>query len=100
MQSVEQLCALKRACEEKGFFVDLDPVRLVSLEDVVSSNIEKIGYVPERDACAVYVKFKGSGVYRYENVTVQEVTELLNAESKGSYFAKNIKPTKKCTKLS
>ena len=94
-----RLLELKKAIEEKGYTVDLSPIRVVKLYDVVSSNIEKIGHVEKEHACDVYVKFKGSGVYKYEDVDSTELNGLLIAESKGSYFAKVIKPTKKCTKL-
>ena len=95
----EQLIELKKAIEAEGYAVDLSPIRVVKLNDVVSSNIEKIGCRAKEHACDVYVKFKGSGVYKYEDVSVAEVEGLVKAESKGSYFAKVIKPTKKCTKL-
>ena len=56
---------------------------------VDSSNILAIGY-SEKDRELV-IDFKGGTTYFYGGVDKGTYEELLNAESKGKYFHKNIK---------
>lgn len=62
---------------------------------VESSNVASIGY----EAGVLEVGFKGGAVYRYANVTRQDYEHLIAAESKGSYFARAIKPHYAATKV-
>lgn len=58
-------------------------------KSVASSNIASVGYDPESET--LEIKFNGSGIYSYEKVPASVYDALMAAESKGSYFAKNIK---------
>ena len=93
------LPALVNAIREEGYEIvfDLQFVRLIKMQEVKSSNISSIGY--DYLGKLLFVRFIGSGTYRYEDCSKEEFDNLLKAESKGSYFAKSIKPTKKCSKL-
>lgn len=57
---------------------------------VDSSNIEAIGYDPSTKE--LHVQFLKSGLYVYPDVPQEVFDEFLNADSKGSYFNRNIKP--------
>ena len=54
---------------------------------VESSNIASIGH----DGSILEVEFNSGAVYQYENVPIATYVELLQAESVGKYFNKNIK---------
>lgn len=57
---------------------------------VESSHIQSIGYDP--DNAILEIEFKKNGaIYQYYDVPQYEYDELMNAESKGKYFNKNIK---------
>jgi len=93
-----QYSKLKALVEQEGYLVVEGPtIELVKMNKVVSSNIESIGYLTANKE--LFVRFKGSGTYKYENVGTEAVTGLMNAESKGSYFTTFIKNYCKCTKL-
>lgn len=57
--------------------------------NVTSSNIESIG----RDEATgvMRVQFSNGGLYEYAGVPVSTWNEFMGAESKGKYFAQNIK---------
>ena len=61
----------------------------VPIDPVVSSNLAYVGYVDERKD--LFVKFKNGALWVYHGVPAEEWTGLMAAESKGSYFARNIK---------
>lgn len=62
---------------------------MIILEDIDSSAIGGVTY--DKEAKELYVKFINAGRnYKYSNVTNEEFTELCNAESVGSWIAKNI----------
>lgn len=63
--------------------------------NVVSSNIESYCY----ENGNLYIKFIKGGIYKYENVPDSVVSEFVNAESKGSYFSKNIKKSYNYSKV-
>jgi hypothetical protein len=53
--------------------------------EVNSSSIASIGY--DRKRCELEIEFRSSGnVYRYFEVPMEEFTEFLAAESKGTYL--------------
>lgn len=56
---------------------------------VDSSNIEAVGYDP--DARELHVRFTSGTVYVYFDVDEYLYQELLRADSKGSYFNREIK---------
>ena len=61
--------------------MDRQPVR--------SSNIRSVGYQP--NAQILELEFHSGGIYRYSGVPEMICTNLMRAESKGSYFHKQIK---------
>lgn len=62
---------------------------------VDSSNIAEIGYEKE----ILTVVFCNGSVYEYYNIPEKTFKDLLNAESHGSYLAKNIKGHFKYTRI-
>lgn len=56
---------------------------------VTSSRLAAIGYDAATET--LEIEFKGGHVYQYENVPLNMHTELVAAESVGSYFIKHIK---------
>lgn len=66
----------------------------IALTPVQSSQLESIGHDPETNTLAI--RFHGKGrpgsLYHYQNVTADDYSALLAAESKGSHFIRNIKP--------
>lgn len=76
----------------------------LSWVDVESSNLQKIAHVldlPEgcEDAGELYVQFHGGRCYRYEDVPVETVEEMLEAASVGSYFSQEIKGVYAATRI-
>ncbi len=66
----------------------------VLLEKVESSNIQAIGFEMTDEADAkgtLYVKFSEGQVYSYTGVSAMLADELMASESKGAFFASNIK---------
>lgn len=57
--------------------------------DVVSSNIDAIGY--NEDSEELYVRFSSGAVYVYQEVPEEVHQEFLGASSKGKFFAQHIK---------
>lgn len=55
---------------------------------VESSNLSLIGYDPEEET--LEVTFHNKASYRYFHVPSKLVSDLLNADSIGSFFYKNI----------
>lgn len=66
-------------------------MRMIS---VYSSNIRSIGY----ENGILYVRFIRGGLYSYSGVPLNEFNALMNASSKGSYFAHHIKSFYPCIK--
>lgn len=55
-----------------------------------SSNVSAWGYdIPRQE---LYVEFKGGSTYRYRNVPHEVAIGWAEAESKGKYFLKEVKP--------
>jgi len=62
---------------------------MIILEDINSSSIGGVKY--DKETKELYVQFLNGGRnYKYSGVTNEEFTELCNAESTGSWIAKNI----------
>ncbi len=59
------------------------------MKEVDSTAIKEVGYNP--DTFTLTVTFANGEVYEYMNVPQTVFNELMAAESKGSYFQKNIK---------
>ena len=62
---------------------------------VISSNINSIGY--DDATLTLEVEFYDQTVWGYSPVTREAYTELMNAESTGSYFARHIRNNKDIT---
>lgn len=60
----------------------------IKLEEVISSNIKKIGFDPEENK--LYIQY-ASGIYAYDNVNKDLFEALKQAESKGKFVSENIK---------
>ncbi len=60
------------------------------MQPVKSSLLNKVGYDPETKVLAVQMNYS-SDVYLYQDVPQSVFDGLLAADSKGSYYVKNIK---------
>jgi hypothetical protein len=56
---------------------------------IVSSNITSVGY--DEETKTLEVEFFNQKVYQYSPITQEGYSLLMNAESIGSFFARNIK---------
>jgi hypothetical protein len=64
-------------------------LKMVSMNPVVSSNIGAIGY--DGVTRELHVQFKSGRTYKYSNVPLDVYDAFLAAESKGKYFAANVR---------
>lgn len=66
---------------------------------VVSSNLKSVGY--DVYMAVLEIEFLSGGIYQYFNVPDFVYHELINATSKGKFFAHNIKNNKRypCRKV-
>ncbi len=62
---------------------------LLERKEVKSSNITSIGYDPKGKR--LEVEFWNGKLYRYHPVTEEAYKQMMNAESIGSWFYKNIR---------
>ena len=62
-----------------------------------SSNVLEVGHDP--DANVLEVKFKGGGVYRYEDVDPDKHKAMMAADSIGGFIHANIKGVHKHSKV-
>ena len=65
-------------------------------QPVRSSNLKSVGY--DEPQKILEIEFISSGIYQYSNVPREMYNNLMNAPSKGKFFAQYIKdrfPTKK-----
>lgn len=67
------------------------------MEYVESSNIEAISYLKAEKILKIH--FKNGSVYEWSDVPARKYKKLLEAESKGSCFAKEIKGKYTSTKI-
>lgn len=72
--------------------------RIAAMQPVQSSNIEKIGYDPPTRA--LRVRFKGGGTYEHKDVPPEKHEALMRAESKGAFYAREIKGAHPSSKVS
>jgi len=74
-----------------------EPLPVIRMFPVESSNIEKIGYLHKIKV--VIIQFKGGAQYKYLNFTKKDWAKLCCCESVGKFFAKNIKDKFECHKI-
>lgn len=67
----------------------IGPIDDIEREPVESSNIKAIGYSNTRNTLAI--EFKSGDVFHYAPVSPELAVELYAAESKGKFYAANIK---------
>ena len=72
----------------------MSPPKMIFVD---SSNIEAIGHDP--DQRELYVQFQNGRTYVYADVSVQTYEEFLQADSKGSYLNREIKPNYGCREI-
>jgi len=58
-------------------------------DHVDSSNLASIGYDPSNQI--LEIEFNHGGIYQYSDVPLEVYNEIMEADSHGKYFAKNIK---------
>ncbi len=65
----------------------------IEMSAVESSQIAAIGHDPETNTLAIQFKNKGGpgATYHYDNVDVELFDRFRNADSKGTFFGKEIK---------
>jgi len=56
---------------------------------VNSSNLASVGY--EEESKTLEIEFNSGSIYQYFNVPFQEYQNLMQADSHGKYFDRNIK---------
>ena len=56
---------------------------------VISTNLASVGY--DASSQTLEVEFNHGGIYQYYDVPEHNYTELVNADSIGSYFSHNIR---------
>jgi hypothetical protein len=64
------------------------PIR-IPLEGITSSNLAAFGYDADRKILAI--QFKSGAIYHYAGIDLLLANELYGAESRGSFYAKNIR---------
>lgn len=64
---------------------------------VESSTISAVGY--DRANLTMRIRFGSGDTYEYYHVEPETVTDLIFADSVGSYFAKHVRPKYPCKKL-
>lgn len=65
--------------------------------NVSSSNIASVGY--DEASSTLEIEFVGGGLYQYDDVSKEVYEEFLNADSKGKFFAQNIKGSYRYRKI-
>ena len=60
------------------------------MEWVDSSSIDQIGY--DEDNRELWIRFKSGETYAYSDVPATTHEEIMRADSKGSYFNREVKP--------
>jgi lysyl-tRNA synthetase class 2 len=68
---------------------------MMQRQQVESSNIQDAGF--DANTGVLEVTFKSGKRYRYHGVSPERFTEFMNAPSKGSFFAREIKPHHECS---
>lgn len=80
---------LELSCVECGTSLSKVANEAPSLSAVASSNVDAIGYDSENHA--LYVRFLNGGIYTYLNVPPETYRDFTEADSKGSFLAREIK---------
>lgn len=62
-----------------------------------STNIEAIGW--DMEARELYVQFRSGRTYIYSDVSAETYQEFMQADSKGSYLNREIKPHFDCREM-
>ncbi len=70
---------------------------MIQMQPVESSNILEVGY--DQDGEVLYITFKSGDTYTYDIVPFDVYQSLMDAESIGSYFHKNIRTNYGFTKV-
>lgn len=73
----------------------MNTIKITTLKKVESSNIELVGFHENK----TFIKFKNGNIYEYPETTVEEFTELSEAESVGKQFFKSFKKKEEFTLL-
>ena len=76
-------------CVKLQWGIYMLPHRSVELRNVLSSNIDSVGY--DANTNTLLVRFKRGALYGYEGITPDIYNGLLTATSIGKYFASVIK---------
>jgi len=69
----------------------------LKMQKVKSSNIDSVGY--DKDSMTLVVRFASGTTYEYLRVAPKQYSEMMNADSVGSYFSKNIRNQHRFNKL-
>lgn len=72
------------------FFAAVAVAADIEMQSVESSLLNKVGYDPEAKVLAIQMNYS-SDLYLYQDVPQSIFDDLLAAESKGSFYVKNIK---------
>jgi hypothetical protein len=84
----EEWAKLQKQKHKKG-------VQIMEMVEVKSSNIKAIGY----DGTTLRIEFKGGGFYDYQDVPEVVFESLMESDSKGGFFHKEIKDNYKFNKV-
>src|SRR3990167_7543576 len=89
---IKQLAAIFARVGRKLKYRNYKPLKQVRLE---SSNIRGVGYDPKTNVLEIEFhrkgKKKGSSLYKYSNFSESMYNKLIKANSKGKFFARNIR---------
>jgi hypothetical protein len=67
------------------------------MEPVDSSNVVAIGYEPSNQE--LYVEYLNGRTYVYSEVPAETHQELMDADSKGAYINREVRPNYECRPL-
>lgn len=65
--------------------------------EIISSNIEKVGF--DKEDQLLEITFKSGGTYWYQLFSESDMAEFMNADSKGKHFHRFIKKQFSCIKV-
>ena len=72
-----------------NFETIIQNINIMNRKSVESSNLASVGY--DVNSSILEVEFNNGGIYQYSNVPSRVYEGLMNADSHGSYFDKNVK---------
>lgn len=70
---------------------------MIEMNPVESSNIQAVGY--DQDKEVLVIDFNSGTTYEYKNVPFDIFQGLMDADSVGSYFHKNVRTTYEYSKI-